>query len=138
MMSIETVKTTANGRRRRRPEAPGLPLIEQKLIFANQIAELARQTGRKTPGNGTLQKLTSRAAREAGRGPKVAGFIGKRPVYEPLPTVEWLDSLVTAEPRSTWLTDISTPATAAPAPKPPPITAAAPAPIAAVEASPAT
>ena len=37
----------------------------------------------KAPGKGTIQKMISRAGREAGRGLKVRGYIGKRPVYDP-------------------------------------------------------
>jgi hypothetical protein len=96
--------------RRRRAELPGLPMKQRKHIFGGDIPELAAQEGRKSPGKGTIQKLTSRAGREAGRGPRIAGYIGKRPVYEPQAVLEWLDSLVTPEPRATGITVIAAPA----------------------------
>jgi hypothetical protein len=73
---------------------------QQKLIFGSDIAKLAAQEGRKSPGKGSIQKLTSRAGREAGKGPRVAGFIGVRPVYEPQAVLDWLDSLVTLVPQA--------------------------------------
>jgi hypothetical protein len=97
---------------RRRVQLPQLPLKQHKLIFGPDIPELAAQEGLKSPGRGTIQKVTSRAGREAGLGPKVAGFIGKRPVYTPEDAIKWLDSLVTPEPRATGITLV----TAAPAP----------------------
>jgi hypothetical protein len=88
---------------RRKAELPQLPLKQQKLIYGTDIPKLAAQEGRKSPGWGTIQKMTSRAGREASLGPKVAGYIGKRPVYTPEDALDWLDSLVTLEPRATGL-----------------------------------
>jgi hypothetical protein len=98
-MSVQ--ENAAPPKRRRRTELPKLPLKQHKYIFGGDIPELAAQEGLKSPGKGTIQKLTSRAGREAGLGPKVAGYIGKRPVYEPQDALDWLDSLVTPEPRAT-------------------------------------
>jgi hypothetical protein len=94
------------------PSPRGLPLIEREFIFGNQIRELARQTGRPVPGQGTIEKLTSRASRETGHGPKPDGYLGARPLYKPLRALAWLDGLVTAAPRGSWLTNVSTPAAA--------------------------
>jgi hypothetical protein len=114
-MSVQ--ETAAAPKRRRRVELPELPLKQQKLIFGTDIPRLAAQEGRKSPGKGTIQKLTSRAGREAGRGPRVAGYIGKRPVYEPQDALDWLDSLVTPEPRATMpITPITAPALIADSP----------------------
>jgi hypothetical protein len=102
---MSSVQETATApKRRRRAEMPQLPLKEQKYIFRGDIPKFAAQEGRKSPGKGTIQKLTSRAGREAGKGPRVAGFIGVRPVYEPQAVLDWLDSLVTLEPRAVGIT----------------------------------
>jgi hypothetical protein len=105
-----TQKSDAPQKRRRRAELPQLPLKQQKLIYGTDIPTLAAQEGRKSPGWGTIQKMTSAAGREASLGPKVAGYIGKRPVYEPQDALDWLDSLVTPEPRATGITLTASPA----------------------------
>jgi hypothetical protein len=107
---------------RRRVELPQLPLKQQKHIFGGDIPRLAAEEGRRSPGKGTIQKMTSRAGREADLGPKVAGYIGKRPVYTPEDALDWLDSLITPEPRATGLAT----------------TIAPPPPVAAEEATPQT
>jgi hypothetical protein len=87
-MSVQ--ETATPPKRRRRTELPQLPLMQQKLIFGTDIPKLAAQEGRRSPGRGTVQKLTSRAGREAGRGPKISGWLGKRPVYAPADVISWL------------------------------------------------
>jgi hypothetical protein len=116
-MSVQ--ENAAPQKRRRKAELPQLPLKQQKLIYGTDIPKLAAQEGRKSPGWGTIQKMTSRAGREASLGPKVAGYIGKRPVYTPEDALDWLDSLVTLEPRATGLAATTTAAT-------PPLVTAAP------------
>jgi hypothetical protein len=129
-MSVhETAAPTT--RRRKAAELPELPLKQHTHIFGGDIPKLAAQEGRKSPGKGTIQKLTSRAGRESGRGPKVAGYIGKRPVYTP----QWLDSLITPEPRATGITVIGPPVIASIKPiEPAPPVAATPTPIASAPA----
>jgi hypothetical protein len=112
-------ENAAPPKRRRRTELPQLPLMQQKLIFGTDIPKLAAQEGRKSPGKGTIQKLTSRAGRQAARGPKVAGYIGKRPVYEPQDALDWLDSLVTPEPRTIGVADAMKAKPTMPVPEPP-------------------
>jgi hypothetical protein len=107
-MSVQ--ETATPPKRRRKVELPQLPLKQQKHIFGGDIPRLAAEEGRKSPGKGTIQKLTSRAGREAGLSPKVTGWIGKRPVYAPADVLTWLDSLVTPEPRTAGMTLITAPA----------------------------
>jgi hypothetical protein len=90
--------------KRRRTELPQLPLKQHNYIFGPDITKLAAQEGRRAPGKGTIQKLLSRAGREAGRGPKIAGWLGKRPVYAPADVIVWLDSLVTETPQAIGIT----------------------------------
>jgi hypothetical protein len=98
-MSVEEQAPPRIRRHRRKTERPNVRLITQDVVFVADIPLLASQEGRHCPALSSLEKMLSKAGRDAGNGPRVWGFYGRRPVYRPGDVLAWLDSLISREPR---------------------------------------
>lgn len=90
MTTTAATTTGLSEKDRKHPASKGLPLMTrpQLVAFLNESGIPISES--------TLSKL---GAPSVGRGPPVAAWFGRRPLYEPAPSLEWARALLRDRPR---------------------------------------